>query len=277
MIINEPKHTPCLSVGLRGGNRINKSSLDPNLPSTWSNLTHLVMVAGHTVHQDFDYVSKPTDPSSWFLFDYQKKQLPLFLDHAKIGVEIAGRDDSSLVLFSGASHHVGAGPQTEGMSYWYYADSQGWWGYEEAKLRIHSEEFARDSFENLLFSVCRFKQMVGSYPSKITVVGFKFKENRFSTLHREAIGFPKSRFYYVSGKGEHATETEIRGELENAVSHFKDDPFGCGQYLAKKKAARNTQRKFAPYPKGCEEIAVLFSYCSKYNYDGNDLPWSNIE
>jgi hypothetical protein len=59
--------------------------------------------------------------------------------------------------------------------------------------RVVSEEFARDSYENLLFSLCRFFEMTGQYPEKLTVVGFGFKEKRFTDLHRKAIRFPKER------------------------------------------------------------------------------------
>jgi hypothetical protein len=37
--------------------------------------------------------------------------------------------------------------------------------------RVQTEEFARDSFENLLFSICRFRQVSQKYPERITIVG----------------------------------------------------------------------------------------------------------
>jgi hypothetical protein len=37
------------------------------------------------------------------------------------------------------------------------------------------EDYARDSFENLLFSICRFKEVTGNYPARVTVVGYTFK------------------------------------------------------------------------------------------------------
>jgi len=57
--------------------------------------------------------------------------------------------------------------------------------------RVISEEFARDSYENFLFSLCRFYEITERYPEKITVIGFGFKERRFIDLHRKAIRFPK--------------------------------------------------------------------------------------
>jgi hypothetical protein len=46
---------------------------------------------------------------------------------------------------------------------------------------------ARDSFENLLFSLCRFHELTGCYPTDVTVVSFEFKRWRFSNLHRQAV------------------------------------------------------------------------------------------
>ena len=68
--------------------------------------------------------------------------------------------------------------------------------------RVVSEEFARDSYENLLFSLCRFFEMTGRYPEKLTVVGFGFKEKRFTDLHRKAVRFPKERFLATLLAGE---------------------------------------------------------------------------
>jgi hypothetical protein len=59
--------------------------------------------------------------------------------------------------------------------------------------RVHSEEYARDSYENVLFSLCRFFEVTGRYPEKVTVIGFQFKEKRFKDLHRKAVRFPKER------------------------------------------------------------------------------------
>ena len=90
-----------------------------------------------------------------------------------------------------------AGPRSEGQSYWNLANHL----YRNDKSmekvfleRVVSEEFARDSYENLLFSLCRFFEMTGRYPEKLTVVGFGFKEKRFTDLHRKAVRFPKERF-----------------------------------------------------------------------------------
>ena len=44
--------------------------------------------------------------------------------------------------------------------------------------RVTTEEFALDSFENVLFSLARFKEMTGHWPEKMTVVGYEMKRKR---------------------------------------------------------------------------------------------------
>lgn len=57
----------------------------------------------------------------------------------------------------------------------YQLDGEMWLiitGKDEVRSRALTEEHARDSFENLLFSVCRFRELTGSYPHNITVKAF---------------------------------------------------------------------------------------------------------
>lgn len=63
------------------------------------------------------------------------------------------------------------------------------------QIRMTTETFALDSFENLIFSIARFREYTGSYPERVTVVGFGMKKERFEELHAKAIRWP-SRSYY---------------------------------------------------------------------------------
>lgn len=45
-------------------------------------------------------------------------------------------------------------------------------------MRATTEEFALDSYTNLLFSYARFKEVTGRWPEKVTVVGFEMKRAR---------------------------------------------------------------------------------------------------
>ncbi|KAL6316954.1 hypothetical protein AAG906_024492 [Vitis piasezkii] len=242
----------------------------------FTKLQNLVMVAGHSVFTSSS-CGKVDKEDSWFLESYQKHpgQAATFLAHIKEGVEIAAKDDGALLLFSGGETRKDAGPRSEAQSYWAVAESEGWFGKQEAvRWKALTEEHARDSFENLLFSVCRFRELTGSYPHNITVVSYDFKEERFAYLHRSAIGFPESRFFY-SGTPASSTSKEAAMKGEALVrAQFHDDPYGCSSSLRRKKLGRDPFHRTIPYPNGCPEIEGLFKYCGAAPYPGS-LPWAS--
>jgi hypothetical protein len=169
-------------------------------------------------------------------------------------------------------------------------------------FRIVTEDYARDSFENLLFSVCRFREYTGRYPRKITgmhvytmrstslsksahmsvVVGLDFKEYRFINLHRAALRYPMDQFQYIGIGGtamdSNATKSgAVSGEWQNGVLAFSDDMYGCYGKLMKKRIHRNPYRRWhgiVGYPIVCPEMKNLFHFCSSGGsiYDG-PLPW----
>ena len=108
-------------------------------------------------------------------------------------IEIAAADNSSMLVFSGGETRVAAGPRSEAASHWEAADALGWFGTPHVRERSLLEPHARDSLENLLFAICRFREASGRYPSRVTVVSFAFKRRRFVELHRAALRLPRSR------------------------------------------------------------------------------------
>nr|DAD39974.1 TPA_asm: hypothetical protein HUJ06_014297 [Nelumbo nucifera] len=241
----------------------------------FAKLQNLVMVAGHSVYTSSS-CGKADQEDSWYLESYQKNpgQAATFLDHIKEGVEIAAKDEGALLLFSGGETRKDAGPRSEAQSYWAVAESKGWFGKQkDVRWRSLTEEHARDSFENLLFSVCRFRELTGVYPHNITVVSYDFKEQRFAHLHRFAIGFPEERFFF-SGTPTSSTSKEaaVKGEAM-ARAQFQEDPYGCLGSLRLKKLRRDPFHRSIPYPNGCPELEGLFRYCGVAPYPGT-LPWA---
>ncbi|BBN05443.1 hypothetical protein MPTK1_3g13130 [Marchantia polymorpha subsp. ruderalis] len=252
--------------------------LEPRNDGTlaFRNLRNLVMVAGHAVYTSSS-CSKAEGEDSWFLESYQKHpgQASTFVEHIKTGVEVAAQDEHSLLLFSGGETRKEAGPRSEAQSYWLVAESKDWFGKrEDVRDRSLTEEHARDSFENLLFSVCRFREITGTYPINITVVSYDFKEYRFANLHRSALQFPASRFFF---KGTPSAPSSIlaaqQGELR-VQGNFERDPYGCEGSLRMKRLTRDPFLRTVPYPAGCPELKGLFSYCGTQPYSRR-LPWHN--
>ncbi|KAH9603180.1 hypothetical protein KSS87_018850 [Heliosperma pusillum] len=237
-------------------------------------LKNLVMVAGHSVYTSSN-CGKVDSENSWFLESYQKHpgQAATFLDHIKEGVEVAAKDDEALLLFSGGETRKDAGPRSEAQSYWLVAESKAWFGEGNVRGRALTEEHARDSFENLLFSVCRFRELTGTYPQNITVVSYDFKEDRFAKLHRLAIGFPETHFFYVGTPTSATSQSGARKGEALVRSQFEKDPYGCVSSLHHKKLRRDPFHRSIPYPTGCPEIEGLFKYCGTSLYGGH-LPWA---
>lgn len=119
-----------------------------------------------------------------------------FVSHIAAGVAEAAQDSEALLVFSGGQSRAAAGPRSEALSYWNVANHFDWWGTDVA-ARAALEEHARDSFENLLFSLCRFREVTGRYPESVSVVGYDFKQRRFSELHRAAVKLRQDQFHYV--------------------------------------------------------------------------------
>ena len=217
-----------------------------------ANLTELIVVAGHAVFigHNFDAAAEPSDTADWTLLPYQMRQLPAFIDHVRQGVKLAQQRPNSLLLFSGGETRGSAGPRSEAQSYWWLADAHGWFGQPDVRARAHTEEFARDSFENLLFSLCRYRELVGSYPQRLSVISLPFKRQRFETLHRAALRWPPERFEFIGidTAGEHDDAETARvtaAELKNSIEPFRIDPYGCklGGVLSQKRASRDPTRR----------------------------------
>lgn len=204
-------------------------------------MDELIVVAGHAVYTAENF-SRPEADESWFLEPFQKGEPPFYIEHIRRGVELAADRPAALLIFSGGQTRREAGPKSEAQGYWALADHFRWWGAGGVKPRATTEEFARDSFENLLFSLCRFRECAGRYPASVTVVSWEFKRRRFD-LHRETIGFPADRFQFAGANNPPDLDAALRGEEGSALAPFRADPWGAGRVLAAKREKRNPFRR----------------------------------
>jgi hypothetical protein len=233
----------------------------------------LVVVCGHAVYRSGDY-SRAGEESSWYLEDYQKVQgrAETFLEHAKVGVMEAANNPKALLVFSGGKTRKSAGSLGEGTSYWEVARANSWFGKADTVApRAFTEDFARDSLENVMFSITRFHELTGKVPRKLTVVGYEFKRERFVDLHRAALRFPRDRFVYV-GTGAAGTEERSSASEVDVRAQFRADPYGCSGELRRKRRARDPFNVGQPYSRTNPELEPLLSHCGPELFDGK-LPW----
>jgi hypothetical protein len=267
-------------ISLRGSKQDSKFTSDIISTARRKELNqpeHLVVVAGHAVMRMNKLSIADKSDTGWYLLAYQKDQgFPgTISSHIRKGIELIKTDDSSVLVFSGGQTRRDVGPTSEAASYYYLAEEKKW--MKSLEHRVFLEEYARDSFENLLFSVCRFREITGNYPSRISVVGFDFKGNRFQELHRKAIGFPSSNFTYVGVRTVHPhfdQSKAVRGE-NVAVQSFTKDLYGCNDpSLFQKRETRNPFRRTVPYELACPEMRDLLHWCGPTLFGGiEDLPW----
>jgi len=232
-------------------------------------LMNLVLVAGHAVYVGQDFLD-PEQDRNWCLQSFQCGEPPFYIEHIRAGIGVASGDPSSLLVFSGGQTRREAGPRSEAQSYWNLADYFHWWLIPDVSGRTTTEEFACDSFENLLFAICRFKEWTGRYPQQIRVVSWAFKERRFG-LHREALRFPDSRFEF---HGANQPEDLVGAEKAEAkaIAAFEKDPYGTGDDLGKKRVDRNPFCRMSPYPVSCSELVGILHHRGPSLYEGK-LPW----
>ncbi|KAK6519420.1 hypothetical protein TWF281_003254 [Arthrobotrys megalospora] len=250
-----------------------------------TDITHLVVVAGHAIWMGGNTLGE--DETEWTLLPYQHGLAKTFKAHIMTGVQTAQKSEDSLLIFTGGETRNFAGPASEAQSYWSLAYLSKLIEPNSSLFnRSTTEEFARDSYENLLFSICRFHEYTSNYPTKLTVVGFEFKRERFKTEHRAAIRFPLEHFTYIGIDNTEDPEQLAgfaKGEKEGLLKQYRDDPHGCTDpELKDKRKGRNPFRTRHGYEVTCPELKGLLRWCMEddaikdgktQQYPGS-LPWS---
>ncbi|KIJ67497.1 hypothetical protein HYDPIDRAFT_108288 [Hydnomerulius pinastri MD-312] len=251
---------------------------------TLQHLSHLIVVPGHAIWSGLKSEQALVE-DFWTLEDYQKGggRISAFVDHIKHGASLAMEDENSLLVFSGGQTRLQS-TTTEAESYMRLALSMNLFhtatstGAPLPFPRATTETFALDSYENILFSIARFHEVTGQYPSHITIVGYEMKQRRFEELHRAALRFPAPLFHYI-GLEPPASGDEIvaarEGELRNGYKPYTLDVYGCHDFLLSKRRGRNPFLRFHPYHASAPEMRGLLEWCPddpKEVYQG-PLPW----
>lgn len=263
-------------------------------------------------------------PEHWFLapFQLEGNDHLAFIKHGLKAIQILAKNPSnrSIVVFSGSQTKSQAGCISEAQSYYflmrrlleqifagedsfpkdfptdilkYLIDIKNILLLRKLSLEqfftslITTEEFALDSFENLLFSIYRFRQFTGEFPQDITIVGFGFKEKRFLEYHAAAIDYPRDKIRYISvdpvptgydsAKLEAYYDELVHLENRNALELFSSDWYGTKTALRLKKKTRNPFKRINGY-----QTVSLFSLKGSIgdddeyfgSYIKGKMPWS---
>jgi hypothetical protein len=250
----------CMLLSSRRGLRVRANGPQP---------TSLIVVPGHAIFTGTD----PQNHSDWVTDSWQIAHIPYYLQHIRVGLQLYesryGSSEQAIVVFSGGQTRAKAGRTSEAASYKAAAQAM---GLLTPAMRgaVLTEAFARDSFENLLFSICTFKAHTGRYPARVDVVGYAFKEKRYVSQHAAAI-----RYRPVTYVGLDKELSPEHAALEEAstIPQFAKDPYGCRPPLSTKRASRNPFGQAHPYAAQCPELADLLAYCGPDLYP-RPLPWT---
>lgn len=282
------------------GKSIERRNIFPPRDARYQATKHLIIVPGHGVFrgaQSSDWKKE----SLWGLEPFQKNGpgdgllTVAFSQHIKRGVqELLKHSETSLLIFSGGQTKLGAGPRSEALSYYIIAEETklfGLFSHLEAEVeqkevdtmlehRVFAEEYARDSYENVLYSICRFHEVTGSYPEKITVVNWEYKRTRFESLHRAAIRFHQKAFNFIGIDFVDALQLagiklppgRIRTFSDQlTLDRVKKDMYVCQGHEATRKT-RNPNFRVIPYITSCPELARLLVHCGPALFE-EALPW----
>jgi len=229
-------------------------------------------VPGHAIWKGAD-PEKRTQDSEWILEPYQKGsgRTRVFWEHIVTGAELALEDERSLLVFSGGQTRPGS-VYTEAQSYFRLALAAKVLPSAHSPPRLFrratTEDYALDSYQNLVFSIARFHEVTGRYPTWVTIVGYAMKKRRFEELHGKAIRWPEGKLVYVGidGDQKHAMDESKKGELTNAYLPYKKDAYGCHSTLVSKRITRNPFLRFHPYWASAKELRELLEWCPDGRY-----------
>ncbi|PWW72895.1 hypothetical protein C7212DRAFT_220448 [Tuber magnatum] len=210
--------------------------------------------------------------------DFQRGEVDTYVRHIKAGVEAVSEDAESLLVFSGGETKSAAGPLSEAESYYRLAHAL----HLLTPIllpRTTTEIHARDSYQNLVFSIARFHELTNTYPSSVTLISHAFKEPRFLRNHLRAISYPEDNFQFIGIDPEEGVgDVVLKGEARTRQV-WDEDLYGCKSEgeLRRKRQGRNPGRRWdGGYSVSCPELRPLLTYCPSNGVSefGGELPWS---
>lgn len=213
----------------------------------------LVVVPCHAV-----YVGKSKNdaekPTSWLgsYVNYKNNEEPvLYIEHIRYGVQLSLKENAVLMFSGGQTRKVTE--LSEASSYFTLSQQLGL----TDKIECDLEPYARDSFENMLFSIYRYKAQKGVLPEVVHAVGFSFKSVRFQfhfetiVKNKDVLFFPEIdctfKYHAVNDPPQHVLNTSRTDEKKTLQAFYKA-PFGDSGILLEKRNSRDPWNVKIPYP-----------------------------
>ncbi len=208
-------------------------------------LAKLIIVPGHAVYNGNAASDALLDESWVGRFGYAGEGR-LYLEHMRTGVIRAGNDTAALLVFSGGQTRLEAGPKSEAVSYWDAVEQHGWFGHPDVQQRAAAEEYARDSLENLEFSLFLFKYLIHKEPSRVEACGYGFKQERF-VFHAMTLGITDFRYISVNDPPDDVLQRKALPGEEETLRLFRANPRGDAGELLEKRSERDPHGRGNPY------------------------------
>jgi hypothetical protein len=133
---------------------------------------------------------------------------PFYARHVEAGFRLLVEEDYEFLALSGGNNRPQFEKETRGLS-----EGEGMMNYavetglcSPADDRIIVEKWARDSMENLLFSILAFANRTRQWPRRVGVVSWNSKGLRF---HLIAAGMQLGGRIFFHGIGDYTTQTDL--------------------------------------------------------------------
>jgi len=224
-------------------------------------IRNLVIVPGHAIYEG-NGNDNPYDTKNWVGtyggYKYHD-EVPNYVQHVQRGINLVDRDPAALLVFSGGKTR-NKSTLTESESYLSLAEHLSWFGVSgSVSPRSRLEEFATDSFENLLFSIQLFMMHHSEKccPEQVTVVGLRFKEERYR-YHAKTIianGYKDIdpfifKYDGINDVPDYLLEAGSAVGEELTRAQFERWPFGDQGQLLNKRVKRDPHKWYGqrPYP-----------------------------